>query len=176
VTSGEEWRRQVRRLRADRAAAKRRHPASGRTQPDRPGMLRAVPAQPDGQLLAEAADPIMKENTMTDPANPTADDHRTQLHGLLAQADHYAAALDEIAHDDPRRLVDVARQLVHWHAQVAAVLVGIVGTPEAERGVMLAGALTALAETAPATHANPVSEWEHAAREFERLTGKDTDD
>ncbi len=101
---------------------------------------------------------------MPDPA----DDHRTQLHALLAQADDYAIALDEIAHDNPRRLLDVARQMIHWHAQVATVLLGIVGTPEAHRGVIVAGALTTMAEAATLTHAKPVSQWEHAARIIEQ--------
>jgi hypothetical protein len=166
VTSGEEWRRRVRRVRADRAAAKRRHPASRRTQPDRPGMLRAVPAQPHHQPPSPAATPT-EESPMPNPASPTADDHRTQLRALLAQAGEYAAALDEIAHDDPRRLPDVARQLVHWHGQLAAVLFGIVGTPGADRGVTVADALTAVAEAAALSHANPISPWEHAARLFD---------
>jgi hypothetical protein len=169
VTSGEEWRRRVRRVRADRAAAKRRHPASGRTQPDQPGMLRAVTDQPDRQPSSPAATPT-EESTMPNPADPTADDYRTQLRAQLAQAGEYAAALDEIAHDDPRRLVDVARQMVHWHAQVAAVLLGIVGTPEADRGVTVADALTAVAEAAALSHANPISPWEHAARLFDPQT------
>ena len=104
---------------------------------------------------------------MPNPADPTADDHRTQLRALLAQAGDYAAALDEIARDDPRRLLDVARQMVHWHAQLATVLLGIVGTPEADRGVTVADALTALAEAAALTRANSISPWEHAARLFD---------
>lgn len=94
---------------------------------------------------------------MPDPSNQTADDYRTQLRTLLGQAGDYAAALEEIAHDDPRRLIDVARQMVTWHAQLATVLVGIAGTPEADRGVMLAGALTDMAEAASFTQATPPS-------------------
>lgn len=102
---------------------------------------------------------------MPNPANPTADNYRTQLRAQLVQAGDYAAALDEIAHDDPRRLLDVARQMVHWHAQLATVLLGIVGTPEADRGVTVADALTA-----PAEAADPISPWEHAARLFDPQT------
>ena len=172
MTSGQD-RRAARRTEAARRAAKRRHPASGQAQPDRPGMLRAVPAQPDRQLPAEATDPTMKENTMPDPANPTADDHRTQLRTLLAQAD-YAAALEEIARDDPHRLLDVARQMVTWHPQLAAVLLGVVGTPEADRGVMIAEALTTMVEGAALTQADPISPWEHAARLFDpQVPGRD---
>ena len=161
MTSGQD-RRAARRTEAARRAAKKRHPASGRALTDQPGRLRAVP---DCQLPAEAANPTMKENPMPDPANPPADDHRTQLRALLAQAGDYAAALDEIARDDPRRLLDVARQMVTWHAQLATVLLALVGTPEADRGVMIADALTTLA--APFTHPNPISPWEHAARLFD---------
>ena len=61
----------------------------------------------------------------------------------------------------------MARQLVHWHGQLAAVLFGIVGTPGADRGVTVADALTAVAEAAALSHANPISPWEHAARLFD---------
>jgi hypothetical protein len=176
VTDGAEWRRRVRRVQADRAAARRRHPASGLVQPDRPGMLRAVPAHPDYQPPTQAADTTdtTKETDMPSPANPPAGDRHDQLRALLAQADDYAAALEEIARDDPRRLLDVARQMTAWHAQLATVLFGVIGTPEAERGVMLAGALTDMAEAVPLTHANPTSRWEHAARLWEsEPTGPD---
>lgn len=153
LSADEDRERQARRTRAVRRAARRRHPSAR--------------GQPAAQLRAVPANPTMKENTMPDPANPTADGYRAQLRSLLVQADDYAAALDEIAHDDPRRLVDVARQMVHWHAQVATVLLGIVGTPEADRGVAVADALTAMAEAAALSHANPISPWEHAARLFD---------
>lgn len=172
MTGGAEWRRQVRRLRADRAAAKRRHPAGGRAQPDRPGMIRLLPAQPYSQPPAPGA-ASTEESTMPNPANRAADDCRIQLRALLAQADDYAAALDQIARDDPRRLVDLARQMTTWHAQLAAVLLGVVGTPEADRGVLVTDALTALAESAPFTHAKQVSAWEHAARQFDPPPGQD---
>jgi hypothetical protein len=163
VSSGEEWRRRVRRVQADRAAARRRHPASGRAQPDRPGMIRMMPAttepdQHDHEPPVQAAQ-TTEERTMPNPANPTVGDHRTQLRSLLAQAASFAAALDDIARDDPRRLPDVARQMVTWHAHLAAVLVGIVGTPQAELGVTLAQAVSTVAE--------PVSMWEYAARLFD---------
>jgi hypothetical protein len=104
---------------------------------------------------------------MPSPANPPAGDRRDQLRALLAQADDYAAALEEIAGDNPRRLLDVASQMTAWHAQLATVLFGVVGTPEAERGVMLAGILADVAEAVPFAHAQPVSPWEHAARHFD---------
>jgi hypothetical protein len=154
VTSGEEWQRQVRRVRADRAAARRRHPASGRARPDQPGMLRALPS-----TTRQPAGLVPQPDKETDMPDPTADDHRTQLRALLAQADDYAAALDQIARDDPRRLLDVARQMTTWHAQLATVLLGIVGTSEAGCGVIVAVTLTALAEAAPLIHAEPPSLW-----------------
>ncbi len=107
----------------------------------------------------------------TDMPDPTADDHRTQLRTLLAQTGDYAAALDEIARDDPRRLLDVACQMTTWHAQLATILFHIVGCPLAERGVTLADALTVTAETA--SHPQPASMWEHAARLWEQLPGPD---
>lgn len=103
---------------------------------------------------------------MPNPADLPADDHRTQLRALLAQADDYAAALNHVVSDDPRRLLDVARQMTTWHGKLAAVLLSIL-SPEAERGMAVAGALTALAEAVPFTHANAVSAWEHAARQFD---------
>lgn len=108
---------------------------------------------------------------MTSPANPTADDYRTQLRALLAQAGEYAAALDEIARDDPRRLLDVARQMTTWHAHLAAILFRIVGAPLAEHGMTLADALTLTAEAA--SHPKPASMWEHAARLWEQPSGPD---
>jgi hypothetical protein len=63
MSTGEEWRRRVRRVRADRAAAKRRHPASGRAQ-DRPGMIRALPAQSDRQL-PDPTSPTNEETNLT---------------------------------------------------------------------------------------------------------------
>jgi hypothetical protein len=108
-----------------------------------------------------------KEMTMTDRHDPPAG-HRDQLRALLARASEFTAALDEITHDDNRRLLDVGAQLVTWHAQLATVLLGIVRTPEAERGVTLAGALTATAEAAPAGKGKPPSKWEMAARLFEQ--------
>lgn len=99
--------------------------------------------------------------------NLTAEDHYGQLRSLLAQADDFAAALDHIVRDDRRRLADVAHQMVAWQAQLAAVLLGIVGTPEADRGVIVADGLTAMTEAADFIKANRVSPWELAAREFE---------
>jgi hypothetical protein len=156
VSSGEEWRRRVRRVQADRAAAKRRHPASGRAQPDRSGMIRMMPAstepaQHDHEPPVQAAQ-TTEERPMPNPANPTADDHRTQLRSLLAQAAGFAAALDDIARDDPRRLLDVARQMVTWQVQLAAVLLAILGAPPGADA---------------ASQPKPVSMWEYAARQFD---------
>ena len=160
----------MRRTQAAQRAARRRHPAVSQARLDQPSMLRGVAVQPDRQLPAEAANPTMKENTMLDPANPPADDHHSQLRSLLAQADDFAAALDHIARDDRRRLADVDRQMVTWQAQLAVVLLGIVGTPEADRGVLVADALTLMTEAGQIINASRVSPWELAAREFERLT------
>jgi hypothetical protein len=70
VTSGEEWRR----VQADRAAARRRHPASGRSQPVQ---LRAVPSQPDNQLPGPAPnttqeDQMSDQHANTEPATVLA--------------------------------------------------------------------------------------------------------
>jgi hypothetical protein len=73
VNSGDEWARLVRRTQAERAAAKRRHPASGHAQPDRPGVLRAVPAQPDRQPLGPLGNPeeiTMPKNIDSQDATP----------------------------------------------------------------------------------------------------------
>ena len=64
----DDWARQVRRVRADRAAARRRHPANGRAQSDQPGMLRAVPGQPDDGPPSLAAQDNPGD-TMTNPAD-----------------------------------------------------------------------------------------------------------
>ena len=58
---------------------------------------------------------------MTTPT-PATDDHRARLRELLAHAGSYAQALDDIAHDNPRREADVMRQLAAWHARVGALL------------------------------------------------------
>jgi len=130
-----------------------------------------MPDQPDRQPPGQAATPT-EESTMPNPANPAADDYRTQLRTLLAQAGDYAAALDQIVRDDPRRLLDVARQMTTWHAQLATVLLGIVGAPLAERGVTLADALTITAEAA--SQPKPISRWEYAARLFDPSAEGDT--
>jgi hypothetical protein len=81
VTAGKEWRRQVRRTQAARRAAQRRHPASGQAQPDRPGMIRLVPAQPDRQ-----------------PPVPTEETPMPDKPGRVAAL--RAQLLDELAHID----------------------------------------------------------------------------
>ena len=61
---------------------------------------------------------------------PAADDHRGQLRALLVQAGELAAALDEIAQDNPRREADVIRQLRAWRRQLGATLDNLGGTVE----------------------------------------------
>lgn len=85
MTSREEWRRQVRRTQAARRAARRRHPASGQIQPDRPGMLRALPAQPDRPPPALAA------NTTEETSMP---DQRDNVAALRAQLLEELARID----------------------------------------------------------------------------------
>ena len=63
---------------------------------------------------------------------PAADGHRGRLRSLLAQAGSYAAALDEIAQDDPRREANVVRQLRAWRRQLGATLDNFGATPRDE--------------------------------------------
>jgi hypothetical protein len=91
VTADEDWRRQVRHTRAARRAARRRHPASGRAQPDRPGMIRVVPTQPDRQPPGPAANPI-EENNVTDSQHfhvIAAQDHGTSREWWTIRTNQY---------------------------------------------------------------------------------------
>lgn len=108
MTSGEEWRRQVRRVRADRAAARRRHPASGQAQPDRPGMLRAVPAQTDRQPPGPAAIPT-EETPMPDQRDNVAA-LRAQLLDELARVDADIQLADVGSRNGADPLMTIAAQ------------------------------------------------------------------
>lgn len=68
MTSGAEWRRRLRRVQTERAAAKRRHPATGRARPDQPGTLHAVPNQSDRQPSGPAAATTEETNVTDLPA------------------------------------------------------------------------------------------------------------
>lgn len=112
MTGGEDWASRMRRAQADRAAARRRHPASGRAQPDRPGMLRAVPAQPDHQPPPTTAAAVTdEENTMTNPADAYLD----------AMHDQASQRLGHIATTAVKAVMDADG--FHWrdHATGAAV-------------------------------------------------------
>ncbi len=139
------------------------------------GCLTSDPTMPQGAMHNRHLPPRrprrLKRNTMPNPADLPANDLRT----LLAQASDFAAALDEIAQDDPRRVLDVARQMTVWHVQLATALHGILG-PEAERGMAVTDALTTLAEAVPDAHADPFSAWEHTGRQFDpQPPGKNQD-
>lgn len=108
MTGGDDWARQVRRVRADRAAARRRHPASGRAQPDRPGMIRAVPAQPDRQPSGPAAD-RSQEIDVTDQPNDTAA-LRAHLLDQLASTDAAIQLADARSRNGADPLATIAAQ------------------------------------------------------------------
>src|ERR1019366_1304179 len=92
VSSGDEWSRLVRRTQAERAAAKRRHPASGPAQPDRkseettmPKNINSQDATPDWWCGA-CPDPDVCPTTGRCTLQADMDGRRRKVDALIAAA------------------------------------------------------------------------------------------
>lgn len=106
---------------------------------------------------------------MTNPPDqtPATDDRRGELRQLLAQGADFAAALADIAQDDPRREADVIRQVRAWRRQLGTILDHFAATPA------IADQASAISRQIRAEGKRP-SPFEIAARLIEHTDPEDT--